>query len=110
LKTGEQVAIPGSQYTFRMVRFEPSGRLIEDYHPTDGKGAVTALRVEFTDVSGQRRPLWLQLGQERAIPTAQGRATLAFGSRPAGPPAPATSGGPTSQGHASGGHASGGHE
>ncbi len=108
LKIGEKLAIPGSQYTFRMVRFEPSGRLIEDYHPADGEGAVTALLVEFSDASGQRRPLWLQLGQERAITTAQGRATLAFGSRSAGPPATPTSGGPASGGPTSQGHASGG--
>jgi hypothetical protein len=81
----EPTTVAGSKYTFTLTRFLPSGRLVETYRPTEGKGAVTALRIDVAGPSGASpTPCWLELGKPRVIPTDAGPLTLTFASRPAG--------------------------
>ncbi len=84
---GEKANVGGARYTFHVAKFTPSGRLVEAYRKVSGKGGVTALQIEFTDASGARTPLWLELGKPRVISTAQGPLTVAFGPRQADRPA-----------------------
>ena len=77
----ETVEVIGSQYKFHVVRFIPAGRLVEEYRAGGGRGATTALRLETTDVSGSRVAVWLALGKERVISTAQGPLVVSFGPR-----------------------------
>lgn len=71
--------ISGSQYTFQLADYVPSGRLVEHYNSRAGPDAVTALRVEMPDAAGASKSLWLELGKQRVLPTAEGLITLAFG-------------------------------
>jgi hypothetical protein len=85
LELNESTKVAGSKYSFALTRFLPSGRLVETYRPTEGKGAVTALRVDITGATGASpAPCWLELGKPRVIPTQVGPLTLTFASRPAG--------------------------
>lgn len=83
----EPTKVEGSKYSFALTQFLPSGRLVETYRPTEGKGAVTALRIDVVASSGAApTPCWLELGKPRVIPTDVGPLTLTFASRVAGSP------------------------
>jgi hypothetical protein len=74
----ERVEVPGSQYTFRIAKCVPAGRLVEAYVPTDARRAVTALQIETTDRSGVRTVLWLERGKERVISTSGGPVSVSL--------------------------------
>jgi hypothetical protein len=82
----EPVEIPGSSYTFRIARFVPAGKLIEDYRAGGGRGATAALQLETIDASGERVVLWLPLGKQRVVSTTAGLLQVGFGPRR--PPTP----------------------
>jgi hypothetical protein len=77
----EPVEIAGSQYAFHIARFVPAGRLIENYRAGDGRGGTTALQLETTDALGERVAVWLPLGKQRVLSTAQGPLLVTFGPR-----------------------------
>jgi len=81
LSVGEKMKVFGSQYTFHIVAFEPVARLIEEYVPSDARGAVPALKIEFAETGRPLRTVWLQLGREQVMPTAKGAMVVAFGPR-----------------------------
>jgi hypothetical protein len=83
----EAVEVVGSQYEFSLARFVPAGRLVEEYRAARGRGATTALRLETTNADGDEVSLWLAIGRERVIQTAQGPLTVSFGPRRAAMPA-----------------------
>jgi hypothetical protein len=76
---GEQVSVPGSQYSFRIARFIPSGRLVEQYRPAEGKGGVPALLIDTAGVARSQGLVWLQMGDKRVIDTEAGSLELWFG-------------------------------
>ncbi len=84
----EPVKVGGSQYTFSITRYVPTGQLVETYHaPAGGRGGVPALQLETTDASGAHVEVWLPLGKQRAVPVANGTLVLSFGPRqPSLPP------------------------
>jgi hypothetical protein len=84
LSLGEPVEITGSQYTFQLADYIPSGRLVEHYSSSQGRDTVTALQVEIPDASGAPKSFWLELGKQRVVPTAGGPITLAFGPQRVG--------------------------
>jgi hypothetical protein len=87
LALNESTKVAGSKYSFALKQFLPSGRLVETYRPTEGRGAVTALQVDVAGAPGASpAPYWLELGKPRSIPTQVGPLTLTFASRPAGSP------------------------
>ena len=75
----ERVDIAGSRYSFQIARFIRSGRLIEEYRPSEAKDAVAVLRVATTDVSGEPLSVWVELGKQCAIPVEKGRLLVSFG-------------------------------
>jgi len=81
LEGPQRVEIAGSQYAFYVARFVPSGRLVEEYLPTQGKGGVSALQVRTSDAAGKPTTIWLELGKQRVVPTTKGPLTVAFGPR-----------------------------
>ena len=81
----QRVDIPGSQYTFQINAYVPRARLAEHYKAAEGGDATPALRIETTDASGSRKPLWLELGKQRLVPTPQGLMVVAFGPRKSRP-------------------------
>ena len=82
LELAEVLAIPGSQYSFHISHFVPSGRLIETYLPTDNwKQGKTALQVEFTDPVGTQVTRWLVLDQKQTFNTDGGPLMVQFGPR-----------------------------
>jgi len=76
----DRLKVTGSQYTFHLARFVPSGRLVERYRPTEAKLGVPALQIEVPD-AGNQSMLWLELGKQRVISTPKGRLVVAFGPR-----------------------------
>jgi hypothetical protein len=78
LSVEENIDIPDSRYVFRVTRFVPSGRLVEQYRGSDERGAVTALRVEMTDASGQAMSTWLELDKPRVVSTVHGPVEVSF--------------------------------
>lgn len=85
LALDEAVDVAGSQYEFRIARFVPAGRLVEEYRPSRGKGAVSALQVEVAAAAGEDGRAWLELGKQRAVPTASGPILLLFSPQPSSP-------------------------
>ena len=79
----EPTEVPGSQYAFHIAKFVPAGRLVEEYHPAEGRSAVPALRIETTDAAGEPTILWLEFGKPRIISTAKGPMSIVFGPRSA---------------------------
>ncbi|UCG32015.1 MAG: hypothetical protein JSU68_10160 [Phycisphaerales bacterium] len=79
IAVGEKISVPGSQYTFHIAQFIPSGRLIENYRPAEGRGGVPALLVDTAGVASLRGPIWLQMGEMRVIGTEVGPLKLWFG-------------------------------
>lgn len=77
----DKVDIPGSQYSFAITAFVPSGRLIESFSPATDKGGVAALKLETLFDSTEGGTLWLGMGRERTIRTVNGAVTLVFGVR-----------------------------
>jgi hypothetical protein len=78
LAAGEKVAIPGSQYVFYITEFVPSGQLVENYRPDDGRRAVAALRVEAKGALGKPVTLWLEPGRQRVVSTEHGPLAVSF--------------------------------
>ena len=68
------VPVDGTQYAFRVVRFVPSGRLVEAYRSHSGKGGVPALLVEIGGAT-----TWLTMGKRGVLSTQAGSITFAFG-------------------------------
>ena len=85
LALNKRVEIAGSPYTFHLAKFIPAGLLVEQYHATQGRGAVSALQIQTKDAADQEVTVWLELGKQRVIPTAKGPMVLVFGPRPGGP-------------------------
>ncbi len=85
LSEGEKAPVPGSQYTFHIKAFEPTARLVETYVASKGRDAGPAFQVVFRPPGKSPMIVWLQLGKQRAVPTAKGNMFVAFGLRPAGP-------------------------
>ena len=81
LELDKDIKIMGSQYSFRILKFVPRGRLVESYAPTDRSDGVPALRVETTDVTGRPVVRWLKYGTPRVLKTALGPMSIAFGPR-----------------------------
>jgi len=77
----ESVPIEGSPYAFRITRFIPTGRLIEEYRQDDAQGKVAALRLRTRDAAGAEVQVWLEINQPRVISTPRGLMTVAFGPR-----------------------------
>jgi hypothetical protein len=76
IKSDERVAVPGSQYTFAVAQFVPSGRLIEEYRASEKKGAVAALKLTSGEISQ-----WLEPGKERTWALKPGLLVVSFGPR-----------------------------
>jgi hypothetical protein len=74
----ERIDVTNSPYTFCVTKFLPACRLIEEYAPTEEKGAVTALLVAFTDSAGKPESVWLEAGRHHAITTQKERLTAWF--------------------------------
>ena len=77
----QRVRVGTSQYAFHLARFIPSGRLLEEYAPSTGRGGLPVLQLETSDVSGKLVSLWLGLNDQRVIPTRAGPMTVRFASR-----------------------------
>jgi hypothetical protein len=86
VRLDEAIEVAGSRYTFHLARFVPSGRLVEQYRAQSGQGATAALRLETADADGSRASVWLALGKEQMISTAQGPLAVSFGPRQASMP------------------------
>ncbi|MHC4609548.1 MAG: hypothetical protein ACYS7M_04295 [Planctomycetota bacterium] len=84
LAVDQKVPVGTSQYTFRLARFVPAGRLVEQYRPTEGKGGVSAVKIRTADASGQDTTLWLELGKQRVVRTAKGPLVVVFTPGPSG--------------------------
>lgn len=82
VSVGDSIEIPGSNYVFRIARFEPSGRLVEVYEPAP-KG-VPALAVTFPSGDGTKTTTWLVLGKYRTVETPAGPLTVGFDQTPPG--------------------------
>jgi len=74
----EKVPIPESKYTFRVSRFVPAARLHEEYQMSLSADARPALRLEVAPPGAAPIPIWIELGKERVITTAQGAMTVEF--------------------------------
>jgi hypothetical protein len=85
LTVNEPVAVPEARYTFHVERYIPSGVLKERYVPTDGRGGVPAIRLEYVDETGAAAEVWLELGKERSLPVADGRVAVAFDQKRVNP-------------------------
>ena len=83
----QPIGISGPQSKFQIADYVPSGRLVGHYGPSPGPDAVTALRVEIPESAGAPKSVWLELGKQRVLPTAEGLITLAFGPQRRGMPA-----------------------
>jgi hypothetical protein len=83
LKVGETVDVPESQYTFAISQFVPAGRLIEEYHASEKKAAVAALRVVVQGTGEDPVSLWLEPSKERTANMEQGPLVVWFGPREA---------------------------
>ncbi len=78
---GEAVAVPDSNYVFRISEFEPNGLLQERYSPTDARRAgVTALRIRLEPEGGEPVTAWLAMGTEQSVKTGAGPIVLSFDS------------------------------
>ncbi|UCC30143.1 MAG: hypothetical protein JSU86_18335 [Phycisphaerales bacterium] len=82
----QPIDITGSRYTFHIARAVPSGRFVEGFRTTEEKGGVTALQIEYAVASGENRRLWLEIGKQRVVNTAQGPIMVAFGPPQAAAP------------------------
>ncbi len=47
---------------------------------------MTALQIEYADASGENRRLWLEMGKQRVVSTAQGPIMVVFGPPQAAAP------------------------
>lgn len=90
IAVGEKIGVPGSQYTFHIAEFIPSGRLVERYRPAEGRGGVPALLVDMANVAGPTEDVWLEMGETRVIGTEAGPLKLWFGPEYATVHTPAT--------------------
>ena len=80
-RVNERVDVAGSQYTFHIAQFLPSGRLVEEFRPANGKGGQPALHIEVMGGDGKPALVWLELAKPRTVITPQGRVVLAFGPK-----------------------------
>jgi hypothetical protein len=55
--------------------------LMEEYRAGGGESATTAVRLETIDITGKCVSVWLALGKERMVSTAQGPLAVSFGPR-----------------------------
>lgn len=85
LAVGQMFKVRGSQYEFRISRFEPSANLTEEYQAGGSRMDGPALQVETSDAAGAPVTLWLELGRQRAVSTVKGSMTISFGPVQAGP-------------------------
>jgi len=85
LSLDEKLPIAGSQYEFRIAGYLASARLIEEYTADDEHGTAAALRIETRDAAGDKNVMWLELGKQRLIPTADGPISVVFGPQRQGP-------------------------
>ncbi len=83
IKAAETVEVPDSQYTFAIAQFIPASRLIEEYHASEKKGAVAAIKIALKGTGQDLGPYWVESGKERTIETDQGPVVLWFGPRQA---------------------------
>lgn len=76
----EKIKIAGSQYTFAIEQFVPSGRLVEEIRPDTRKGAIAAIEFETDTGSGELESFWLEVGKGRSVTTTAGviHVTFAF--------------------------------
>jgi len=81
LEQDEAVAIPHSQYRFRVMNFVPNGRMVEEYRSAEQGEGGPALEIEFTDGSGTATKLWLELGHHRTVATPAGPMIVSFGGK-----------------------------
>jgi hypothetical protein len=88
LSLDQRIEVAGSRYTFHLARFVPSGELVEEYLPAEGRGGVAALKIETADPSGTRVTTWLALNKQRVVTTGVGPMTVSFGPAQAGTPRP----------------------
>ncbi len=65
----DKIPIPATNDTFHLARFIPFARLVETFSPTNRRGTVTALGIEFTDASSDHSALWLEVGRRRLVKT-----------------------------------------
>lgn len=72
----QKIAVPGTEFTFRVARFVASGRLIEEFSPTDQPNAVTVLKVDYSDASGNHTGLWVEEGRPSTLQAASGAFVL----------------------------------
>jgi hypothetical protein len=79
-----RMKVPETQYTFHIADFVPTGRLIEEYRPAEGRGGVPALQFKTVDRSEKEMTMWLTLDKQRIVPTVLGPLTVGFGPRPTG--------------------------
>ena len=78
---GERVRIPGSKYTFRLAKFSPAGRIVEDYELTRARTASPVLRIATVGEKGEETAVWLRFGQPRTLRTQGGLIHVRFGRR-----------------------------
>ena len=78
---GERIEVPSSRHTFHIARFVPSGRLIEEFTPTERSSGVAALQIETKDPAGHPIIIWRERGRSSVIPTVRGPLTVVFGPR-----------------------------
>lgn len=84
LLVGAPVQLPGSQYQFVLNRFEPSGKLVEEYVPVE-RGGVPALRVEVPgELKGSKTDVWLALNRPTPL-RIEGRTVTALFTLDNGP-------------------------
>ena len=75
------IAIPNSQYRFRVSKFVPSARMVEVYRSVEkGKGGP-ALEIEYVDAAGTTSRLWLELGHNRTVGTPVGSMMVTFDNK-----------------------------
>jgi hypothetical protein len=75
----QRVEMAGSQYSFRMARFVPAGRLIESFIASKKKGAGPALLVERATGTTTLEELWLEMNRERTVHMPKGKLVIWFG-------------------------------
>jgi hypothetical protein len=81
LAQDDAIAIPHSQYRFRVTSFVPNARMIEEYRSVEkGKGGP-ALEIEYTDAVGSPAKLWLELGNNRTVATPAGSMIVSFDAK-----------------------------
>ncbi|MBI5864873.1 MAG: hypothetical protein HZB38_10260 [Planctomycetes bacterium] len=87
LKAKTPVQVEGSQYTFQLDEFVPSGQLVEAYQAVEKKGAVTVLCVELVgEDSKGGGARWLEMSKEATVALKAGALTIEFGPRYIPPP------------------------